>query len=146
MSFNFSIFFSKVKRNLEDTLEIFLYLKFRFYSFVFSNLSLYSVFSHFWFCKRTCDQKKSSECYCQFCSRIYLKIFDNEYIFGDIIVDERDFTSQFNELFRRRSLFSLDVFHTHSLWINTKKGKFFACTNAEDIRTPNKLFRVFLSI
>ena len=77
LSFNFSIFFSKVKRNLEDALEIFLYLKFRFYSFVFSNLSLYWVFSHFCFCKRTCDQKKSSECYCQFCSRIYMQIFDN---------------------------------------------------------------------
>ena len=37
----FSIFLNRVKRNLEDDLEIFLYLKFRFYSFVFSNLSLY---------------------------------------------------------------------------------------------------------
>ena len=60
LSFNFSIFSNRVKRNLEDDLEIFLYLKFRFYSFVFSNLSLYSIFSHFYFCKRTCDQKKSS--------------------------------------------------------------------------------------
>ena len=42
--FNFSIFLSRIKK-LEDDLEIFLYLKFRFYSFVFSNLSLYSVFS-----------------------------------------------------------------------------------------------------
>ena len=63
LSFNFSIFSNRVKRNLEDDLEIFLYLKFRFYSFVFSNLSLYAVLSHFSSCKRT-----SSECYCQFCS------------------------------------------------------------------------------
>ena len=42
--FNFSIFLSRVKK-FEDDLEIFLYIKFRFYSFVFSNLSLYSVFS-----------------------------------------------------------------------------------------------------
>ena len=74
-----------------------------------------------------------------------MQIFDNEYIFSDIIVDERDFTSQFNEFFRRRSLFSLDVCHTHSLWINAKKAEFFACTNAEDIRTPNKLIRLYIS-
>ena len=41
VSFYFSIFLNRVKINLEDDLEIFLYLKFRFYSFVFSNLSLY---------------------------------------------------------------------------------------------------------
>ena len=35
----------------------FLYWRFRFYSFVFSSLSLCSVFSHFCFCKRTCDQR-----------------------------------------------------------------------------------------
>ena len=87
LSFNFSIFLNRVKRNLEDNLEIFLYLKFGFYSFVLSNLSSYSVFSHFCFCKRTCDQKKSNECYCQFCSWIYLQIFDNHNTFQGIIVD-----------------------------------------------------------
>ena len=59
LSFNFS-FFKKnriIKRNLEDDLEIFLYVKFIFYSFVFSSLSLYSVSSKFCFCRRTCDQK-----------------------------------------------------------------------------------------
>ena len=75
LSFNFSIVSNRVKDL--DNLEIFLYLKFIFYSFVFSNISLYSLFSHFCFCKRTCDQKNSSECHCQFCSRIYPQIFDN---------------------------------------------------------------------
>ena len=126
--------------------RFFLYLKFRFYSFVFPNLSLHSVFSQFCFCKRTCDQKKSSEFYCQFFSWIYLQVFDNHNTFQDIIGDEQDFTSQFNKFFRGRSLFSLDVCNTHSLWINTKKAKIFGCTYAEDIRTPNKLFRIFLSI
>ena len=41
LSFYFSVFLNRVKINLEYDLEIFLYLKFRFYSFVFSNLSLY---------------------------------------------------------------------------------------------------------
>ena len=88
LSFNFTIFLNKVKKKLEDDLEIFLYLNFRFYSFVFSNLSLYLVFSHFCFCKRTCDHKKSRECYCHFCSQIYPQIFDNYTAFQDIIIDE----------------------------------------------------------
>ena len=44
LSFNSSIFLNRVKRNLENDLEIFLYLKFRFHSFVFSNL--YIQFFH----------------------------------------------------------------------------------------------------
>ena len=82
----FLLFLNRVKINLEDNLEILLYLKFRFYSFVFSNLSLHSVFSHFCFYKRTCDQKKSSECYCQFCSRIYQEIFDNHNTFKTLLL------------------------------------------------------------
>ena len=91
-----------------------MYLKFRFYSLVFS--------------------------------RIYRQIFNNKYIFNNIIVDLRDFNSQFNKFFRLRSLFSLVDCHTNSLWISTKKAKIFGYTYAGDIRTPNKLFRVFLSI
>ena len=64
LSFNFSISLNRVKNNLEDDMDIFLYLSLRFYSFPFSSLSLYSVFSHICFCKGTCDQKKSRECYC----------------------------------------------------------------------------------
>ena len=127
LSFNFSIFLNRVKRNLEDDLEIFLYLKFRFYSFVFSNLSLYSVFSHFFFflfCKRTCDQNKSRECYCQFCSRIYPQIFDNHNTFQDIIADERDFTHEFNNLLQKTSLFSLDICHDDTLFTDAEKLRF----------------------
>ena len=52
LSFNVSIFLNRVKINLEEDLDIFLYLKFRFYLFVFSNLFLHSVFLHFYFCKK----------------------------------------------------------------------------------------------
>ena len=41
-SFNFFFFSDRVKKYL----EMFLYLKFRFYLFAFSNLSLYPVFFH----------------------------------------------------------------------------------------------------
>ena len=145
-SFNFSIFLNTVKKNLEDDLEISLYLQFKFYSFVFSNLSLYSVFSHFCFCKRSFDQKKSSECYCQFCSRIYPQILDNHNIFQDIFVDELGFTREFNKLFRTTSLFSFYVCHDHALFINSKKAKIFNCTYFSFIKTSAKLFKSFISV
>ena len=45
LSFSFSIFLNRVKKKLEDDLEIFLYLKFRFYSF-FYPIFLYIRFFH----------------------------------------------------------------------------------------------------
>ena len=125
-------------------MEILLYLKFRFYSFIFLNLPLYTVFSHFCFWKRTCDQKKSSECYCQFCSRIYPINFDNRNTFQDIIVNERDFTREFNNFFQKTSLFSLDVYHDYAICIDSKKTKIFNCTNFSFIKSPTKLFKSFL--
>ena len=127
-------------------MEILLYLKFRFYSFSFLNLPLYSVFSHFCFCKRTCDQKKSSECYCQFCSRIYPKNFDNRNTFQDIIVNERDLTREFNYFFQKTSLFSLNVCHDYAICIDSKKTKIFNCTYFSFIKRPTKHLKSFLSV
>ena len=45
-----------------------------------------------------------------------------------------------------KSLFSLDIFRSHSLFINTKKVKTFGCTYFEDIKTSNNFFRAFVSI
>ena len=53
---NFSNFLNRLREVLKDDLEIFCYLKSRFYSFII-NLSLYSVFAHLCFCKRTCNKK-----------------------------------------------------------------------------------------
>ena len=105
-------------------MEIFFYLKFRFYSFVFSNLSLYLVFFTFLILQKNLRPEKSNECYCQFCSRIYPEIFDNHNTFQDIIVDEQDFTCEFNNFFQKTSLFFLDVCHDHTLFIDSKKLKF----------------------
>ena len=127
-------------------MEIFLYLKFRFYSFVFSNLSLYSVFSHFCFWKRTCDQKKSSECCCQFCSWIYPQIFDNHNTFQDIVVDEWDFTCELNNFFQKISLLSLNICHDQALFIDSKKAKISNCTYFSFIKMPNKLLKSFFCV
>ena len=122
---SFSIFSNRVKRNLKNDLEIFLYLKFRFHLFVFFNHSLYSVFLHFCLCKKTCDQKKSSECYCQFCSRNYPYIFDDVNAFQNIIIDKQDFALKFNKFFQKSSLFSLGVCHNHALFIDPRKAKIY---------------------
>ena len=58
---NFDRFLKDLKKNLQDDLEIYFYLKFRFYSFVLSNLSLFSIFSNVCFCKKCGDHKKSYE-------------------------------------------------------------------------------------
>ena len=65
LGFNFSIFLNRVTRNLEDDLEVFCISSLDFIH-VFPNLSLHSVFSHFCFCKRNFDHKKSKERYCEF--------------------------------------------------------------------------------
>ena len=99
-----------------------MYLKFGSYSFVFSNLSSCSVFSYFCFCKRKCVHKKSTEHYCEFCSRIYPRLFDSYVAFQGIIIDEQDFTLEFNKFFEKTSLFSLDVCLNHAFFYRRKKS------------------------
>ena len=72
----------------------------------------------------TKKKKKHKERYCNFCSRIYSPIFDGGNVFHDFIIDERDFIHEFNECFKEKSLFFLDICHIHSLFICTKKLKF----------------------
>ena len=99
LSHNFSDFLNRLRDELKDNLEIYFYLSYRFHSFIFDNLSLYSVFARFTLCKRRCDKKEPYKRFCNFCSRITPQIFDKEYNFNDIIIDERDFTRKFNDFF-----------------------------------------------
>ena len=59
-------------------------------------------------------------------------------------MDEISLVSSMTFFFK--SLFSLDICRNHSLFINIKKAKIFGCTYFEDIKTSNKLFRVFVNI
>ena len=115
LSFSFSIFLNKLKK-IRGWFGNFFIFKVSF--ICFSNLSLYSVFAHFCFCKRTCEKKKSRKCYFQFCSWIYPQIFDNHTTFQDIIVYERDFTPEFNRFLRTTSPFSIDVCHDHAFFMD----------------------------
>ena len=120
----FLFFLNRVKRNLKDDLDIFLYLKFRFYLFVFFNPFLHSVFLHFYFSKKKCDHKKSTEHYCEFCSWIYPQLFDSYVAFQDIIIDDRDCTLGFNKFSEKTSLFFFDIRLNHAFFIDAKKLRF----------------------
>ena len=55
---NFSNFLGRLRVELQDYLETFLYLRYRLYYFILDKrLSLHMAFAYFFFCKRTCDKK-----------------------------------------------------------------------------------------
>ena len=101
LSRTFSDFINRIRDELKDDLEVYFYLGYRFHSFIFNNLSLYSVFAHFTLCKRRCNKKKPYERFCNFCSRITPQIFNKEYNLN-IIIDERDFTREFHDFFLKK--------------------------------------------
>ena len=85
---NFFYFLNRSRDEFKDDLEIYFYLSHRLHLFIFNNISLCSVFAHFTLCKRRCDKKEPYERFCSFCSRITPQIFNQEYNFNDIIIDE----------------------------------------------------------
>ena len=82
---------------LNDNLETFFYLQFRFHSFIYNKVSLYPIFAHFFFLKEHVTEKTLENTTVIFFLEFILKFFDNENIFNDIILDEQDFTSKFNK-------------------------------------------------
>ena len=144
LSINFSIFLHELKKNLNNDLVNFFYFRFRIFSSIFHKLPLHSVFAHFCYCKRICDQKKTNEFYCEFCSRVFPQVFDNHIIFEYIIIDECDFSEGLNKLFEKDSPFSLRVCYNHALSINTPRAKLYKCTYFTFIRKPKKLYKRFL--
>ena len=112
---NFRKFYVKLKEEvfLLDK-PVLLYINYKFVSSMIFDLSLFSIFNHFCFCKRSCDYNSDGTYVdqpCEHCSLIYPQGFDMHNIFQDII-DERDFTIDFNKLFYKHSLMSLDACHT----------------------------------
>ena len=86
-------------------MEIFLYLKFRYYLFAFCNLSLYSVFHIFEFAKELVTKKNLVSVNFNSVLQFFPQISGNHDTFQDIIVDEQDFTCKFNKFFQKTSLF-----------------------------------------
>ena len=83
---------------------------------------------------------------CEQCSLIYSQIFDMHNTFQEIIIDERGFTDDFNELFYKRSLMNLDVSHTGTFFIKRFRDKTTSCQNLILICSPRNIFSKFLSV
>lgn len=94
---NFSDFLNRLREVLNDNLETFFYLQFRFHSFIYNKVSLYPIFAHFFLLKEHVTEKTLENTTVIFVLEFILKFFDNENIFNDIILDEQDFTSKFNK-------------------------------------------------
>ena len=108
LSINFFNYLGRLRKELQDDLETFLYLRYRLSSFILDNrISLHMAFAHFCFCKRTCDKRNSKERYCKLCSRIYPQIFDEYQYLDDIIIDDRDFSGSFTKFFFHKISFFL---------------------------------------
>ena len=113
----------------------------------FNNPSLYSIFAHFFFCKRTCDKKKQNikNVIVIFVPEFILKFLTVEMLFMiSLLMNEILFVSSMNVL-RKSLFFSWYMSYSFIIYLR-KKAKIFGCTYGKDIKSPNKLFRAFLNI
>ena len=58
---------------------------------VYTEGSIFRTFLHFFFCKRSCDGVTD---YCFKCSHVRFRNFQNQVLFDDVILTERDFKSK----------------------------------------------------
>ena len=95
--------------------HVLFYINYKFFSSIIFDLLLFFVFNYYYFCKRSCDFNSDGTYVNQLCeqySLIYPQIFDMRNTFQDIIIDEKNFTDNFNKLFYKRSLMNLDNCYT----------------------------------
>ena len=91
-------------------------------------MSLYHIFCHFGFCKRSCDLDLE---FCRMCSRVcgnrLIQIFE---LFEEILIDDC-FTDKFKVFFLRKYHTYLDILNPYYKYIDPNKSKFFGCTHYE---------------
>ena len=99
-----------------------LYLKHKVSS-IFEKLSLYQIFCHFAFCKKTCDK---DTVFCRTCSRVWPKILFFELGFFDrfdeIIIDNR-FSDKFKAFFLPKHHMYLETYYPYYKYINSENAK-----------------------
>ena len=121
--------------------EILAYFQNRF-SAIFRHLSTFSIFEHMLDCRRNCDSLIG----CQNCSFVGFTKSDNHRLFEDIIVDERDLSKEFLEVFKGNSLFPLSLTKLYANWIDTKAHKIQGCFYFVNFWKPRQIFIYYLSI
>ena len=106
----------KLKKNFDEPL---LHLRLKaIFPTVLSMVNIFSVFDHMFYCARSCDKVNV---FCRYCSVVNVVKPDYIRIFQDIAIDERNFTKEFLSFFARRSVFTLNLFDSHSFWISKKQ-------------------------
>ena len=121
--------------------DVLVYFQNRF-SVIFRQLSIFSIFEHMLDCRRNC-----SLIGCQICSFVEFSKSDNHRLFEDIIVDERDLSKEFLEVFKGKPfLFSLTLTKLYGNWIDTNAHKMHGCFYFVNFQKPRQIFIYFLSI
>ena len=121
--------------------NVLVYFQNRF-SVIFRQLSIFSIFEHMLDCRRNCDSLIG----CQICSFVKFTKTDNHRLFEDIIVDERDLSKKFLEVFKGKCLFSLSLTKFYGNWIDTNAHKIHSCFYFVNFWKPRQIFIYFLSI
>ena len=93
-----------------------------------------------------CRRNSDSLIGCQICSFVEFTKTDNHRLFEDIIVDERDLSKEFLEVFKGKSLFSLSFTKLYGNWTGTKAHKIHSCFYFFNFQKPRQIFIYFLSI
>ena len=117
LKWNFEALITEVKhlfiyvnlaRKLHNKYCDYLFFNERLFSEEFQKtLSVYSIFLHFCFCKRSCNVKNKD--YCILCSKVPTQSADNKVFFEDIFIDWHDFSKK-NLCSRGNSVMSLSIF------------------------------------
>ena len=136
LSFSFSIFLNKLKK-IKGWFGNFFIFKVSF--ICFSNLSLYSVFAHFCFSKRTCEKKNLESAIANSVLEFIHKFLIIILLFKTLLFMKEILLLSLIDFFKKLHLFLLT-------FMALKTVKIFRCTNFTFIRAPNKLFKAFLSI
>ena len=81
--------------------------------------------------------------HCAVCSCINRSTFDNDQTF---LIDKRDFTEEFCQLFGTKSIFSLDVCLPYTSFVDVKTARSQKCLYFNVKKNPKNVFKGFLSI
>ena len=68
---------------------------------------------------------------------------DNQRMFEDIVIDERDFTKSFLHFFKPTSRFSLKICYLYSCWINLRLAKVHKYIYFEFKKSSRQMFVLF---
>ena len=88
------------------------------FCYVIRRLTIFSVFEHLLDCTKVCDTMRI---------KFVLAKTDNQRMFEDIVIDERDFTKSFLHFFKPTSRFFLKICYLYSCWINLRLAKVHKC-------------------